>query len=128
MMTEIKALKKILNDTSDLELAVLVGSRADGTATADRDWDIAIRWQKHIQGLERHDLSEDLKQRINEEAGILKDKIDLIDMTTARLAMKAVIAEEGLVLLGEDTLAWHHFLVLTWGELEDFYWRKQHAA
>ncbi|HBA67482.1 MAG TPA: nucleotidyltransferase domain-containing protein [Methylococcaceae bacterium] len=127
-MTEIKALKKILNDTSDLELAVLVGSRADETATSNSDWDIAIRWKKHIQGLERHDCSESLKLRIAEETGIDRDKIDLIDMTTARLAMKALIAEEGLILLGEDTLAWHHFLTLTWGELEDFYWRKQHAA
>jgi hypothetical protein len=42
--------------------------------------------------------------------------------------MRAVIAEEGVVIKGEDTLAWSHYLTQTWGELEDYYWRKNHAA
>ena len=46
----------------------------------------------------------------------------------ARLALRALVAETGWVLHGADTLAWARFLHLTWAELEDFYWRKQHAA
>jgi hypothetical protein len=49
-------------------------------------------------------------------------------MTAARLAMRALIAEEGLILKVDDTLAWFHYLSQTWAELEDYYWRKQHAA
>jgi len=127
-MSKLEALRNLLQNIPDLELAVLVGSRATGTATHQSDWDIAIRWQKHINGLARLDHSENLKRQIADAVGIHQDQIDLIDMTAARLAMRALIAEEGIVLKGEDTLAWSHYLTQTWGELEDYYWRQQHAA
>ena len=116
-----------------LELAILVGSRAlntatQYTATQHSDWDIAIRWKKGINNLALLEQAEALKHKIAEAITIHPDQIDLIDITTARLAMRAVIAEEGVILKGEDTLAWSHFLTQTWAELEDYYWRKQHAA
>lgn len=121
-------LKNLLQTIPDLELAVLVGSRAHATATPQSDWDIAIRWKKHIQGLARLEHSETLKQQIADAIGVHKQLIDFIDISTARLAMRAVVAEEGIVLKGEDTLAWSHYLTQTWGELEDYYWRQNHAA
>ncbi len=69
-----------------------------------------------------------LRHKIAGATGIHPDKLDLIDIPTARLAMRAVIAEEGIALKGEDTLAWSHYLTRTWGELEDYYWRQNHAA
>jgi len=125
---KINALKNLLQKTTDLELAILVGSRALGTATQYSDWDIAIRWKKEINSLVCLEHSEALKQKIADTIGTHQDQIDLIYITTARLAMRAVIAEEGVMLKGDDTLAWSHFLTQTWGELEDYYWRKQHAA
>ena len=127
-MSKLETLKNVLQNISGLELAVLVGSRATGTANPQSDWDIAIRWEKHLNGLARLDHSENLKRRIADAVGIHQDQIDLIDMATARLAMRALIAEEGVILKGEDTLAWSHYLTQTWGELEDYYWRQQHAA
>lgn len=127
-MTRLDKLTRLLQTIPDLELAVLVGSRAYGSATDQSDWDIAVRWKKHINGWTRLENSEILKQQIADAIEIHKDQIDLIDMVSARLAMRAVIAEEGIVLKGEDTLAWSHYLVQTWGELEDYYWRKNHAA
>lgn len=127
-MNKIECLKNVLQTIPDLELAVLVGSRAQGTATHQSDWDIAIRWKKHIKGMENLEHSEILKQKIAETMEIHKDQIDLIDIATARLAMRAVIAEEGIILKGEETLAWSHYLTQTWGELEDYYWRKNNAA
>ena len=125
---KIDALKHLLQADPKLELAILVGSRALDAATHHSDWDIAVRWKKEISGLARLEYSEALKQKISDGITIHQDKIDLIDMTTARLAMRAVIAEEGVMLKGDDTLAWSHFLTQTWGELEDYYWRKHHAA
>ena len=136
---KIEALKHLLQAYPHLELAILVGSRTLNTATQDTvtqhntvtqhsDWDIAIRWKKGINNLALLEQAEALKQKIAEAITIHPDQIDLIDMTTARLAMRAVIAEEGVILKGEDTLAWSHFLTQTWAELEDYYWRKQHAA
>lgn len=52
----------------------------------------------------------------------------MIEIPVARLAMRALIAEEGIVLKGEDSLAWNHFLTQIWCEMEDFYWRKRNAA
>jgi uncharacterized protein len=125
---KIDALKHLLQAEPNLELAILVGSRSTDTATQHSDWDIAIRWKKEINGLMCLEFSAALKQKIADAIATHQEQIDLIDMTTARLAMRAVIAEEGLMLKGDDTLAWRHFLTQTWGELEDYYWRKQHAA
>ena len=127
-MTKYDALKHVLHTIPDLKLAVLIGSQADGTATSRSDWDIAVLWERHIMGLARLQAMEILKQTIADAIAIHKDKLDLIDIVSARLAMRAVIAEEGIVLKGEETLAWSHYLTHTWGELEDYYWRLSHAA
>ncbi|MDD5029500.1 MAG: hypothetical protein PHH58_08385 [Rhodoferax sp.] len=42
--------------------------------------------------------------------------------------MRASVAEEGVPLMGQHTLAWARYLQRTWRELEDFYWDKRHAA
>lgn len=127
-MTKLESLSQLLQTIPDLELAVLIGSQALGTATPHSDWDIAIRWKKQLNGLAQLEQLEILKQKIADTIEIHKDQIDLIDIPLARLAMRAVIAEEGVVLKGEDTLAWCHYLTHTWGELEDYYWRKSNAA
>ncbi len=127
-MDKIECLTNLLQTIPDLELAILVGSRARGTATQQSDWDIAVRWKKHIAGLASLERSEILKQQIADIMGIPKDQIDLIDLAAARLAMRAVVAEEGIILKGEDTLAWSHYLTQTWGEMEDYYWRQSNAA
>ncbi len=127
-MNKLDHLKRLLQTIPDLELAVLVGSRARGTANNHSDWDIAIQWEKHTNGWTILERSEILKQQIADAIKMHKDQIDLIDITTARLAMRAVVAEEGIILKGEDTLAWNHYLTRTWGELEDYYWRKNNAA
>ncbi len=154
-MLEFEALKRLLHTTPQLELAILVGSRAadfkaanlaipnfekptistpTATTTIKRvaneqsDWDIAIRWQKGLNDLSVLVQTETLRHEIAQAINSHADKIDLIDIKTARLAMRAVIAEEGILLKGEDSIKWYHFLTQTWAELEDYYWRKQHAA
>ncbi|MHB9019207.1 MAG: type VII toxin-antitoxin system MntA family adenylyltransferase antitoxin [Burkholderiales bacterium] len=127
-MDKIAALKNLLQTIPDLPLAVLIGSQAEGRATLRSDWDIAVLWERHITALERLQYMEILKQKITDVIAIHRDKIDLIDMVSARLTMRAVIAEEGIVLKGGETLVWIHFLTKTWGELEDYYWRLAHAA
>ncbi len=107
---------------------MLVGSRAAGTATDKSDWDIALRWKHDIHAADTIKLSEQIRHRIASALSVPVERIDIIDLATARLAMRALVAEEGVVLAGADSLAWHHFLTRTWAELEDFYWRKTHAA
>jgi predicted nucleotidyltransferase len=105
-----------------------VGSQANGTAIANSDWDIAIRWVKHISPLDQLALEAKLVQHIAQALSIHPDRVDLIQLGSAKLAMREVVANQGIPLKGEQTLAWFHFLTQTWAEVEDFYWRKNHAA
>lgn len=127
-MSQRDYLKKALQSVSGLELAVLIGSQANGTATAQSDWDIAVLWERSVSGLARLQHMESLKKILSDTLCIHREHIDLIDMACSRLAMRAVIVEEGIVLKGEESLAWSHYLIRTWGELEDFYWRLSHAS
>jgi predicted nucleotidyltransferase len=124
----VKRLTAVLQHYPEIELAVLVGSRARREAHATSDWDIAVRWLKNTPPLVKHQSATKLTLELAATLGVAPDLIDLIDLSVARLAMRAVVAEEGLALKGTDTPAWHHFLTLTWSEMEDFEWRSKHAA
>ena len=122
------ALSQILQAQPQLEFAVLVGSRATGTTHADSDWDIALQWKPQLDWLTVLSNTETLRRELADVLHLAPEVIDLIELRRANLAMRASVAEEGLPLVGQDTLAWAHFLQRTWRELEDFYWEKQHAA
>ena len=113
-----------------MELAVLIGSQVNGKALKESDWDIAIRWhrQPEVNIMTILAQTETLRRTIAQLLEVKEDKIDLIDLTTSRLTMRAVVVEEGLVLKGEETLAWHYFLQRTWRELEEYYWNQCYAA
>lgn len=71
---------------------------------------------------------ETLRRLVAKQLNQPETKIDLIDLLSAGLAMKAVVAKEGVVLRGEDSLAWNHFLQRTWRELETYYWNNNYAS
>ncbi|WP_298272086.1 nucleotidyltransferase family protein [Geobacter sp.] len=121
-------LKVALGGEPLLELAVLIGSRATGRPGPESDWDIAIQWERGVLPLERLGLTETLRRRLASLLGVTEAAIDLIDLPLARLAMRAVIAEEGIPLKGEDGLPWQHFLRRTWRDLEEYYWEQTYAA
>ena len=111
-------LRTLLAAEPDLEFAVLVGSRAAGTHTAASDWDIALQWRRDLDWMEQLGRTETLRRRLAEALAVPETAVDLIDAPRANLAMRAAIAEEGVVLAGEDHLPWQRFLRRTWRELE----------
>ena len=117
-----------LRDEPELDFAVLVGSRATDAAHVDSDWDIALHWSPLIDWFAVLGKTETLRHTLAHQLNIAPDAVDLIDLRRANLAMRASVAEEGLPLAGEDTLAWARFLQRTWRDLEDFYWDKQHSG
>ena len=119
---------RIFDALPELELAVLIGSRATETAHPESDWDIAIQWDRTMDFIHQLAATELLRRTVADNLGVTEQKIDLIDLPTARLTMRAVVAEEGYPLKGGDSLAWHHFLQRTWRELEEQYWEETYAA
>jgi predicted nucleotidyltransferase len=124
----LNALRNVLAATPGLAFAVLVGSRANNSARPDSDWDIALQWHIATPWMQMLGDQETLRRQIAETLGVPAERIDLIDLPRANLAMRANAAENGRVLKGEDTLEWAHFLTRTWRELEDFYWEQSHAS
>jgi predicted nucleotidyltransferase len=126
--SEFQGLQAILDAEQGLELAVLIGSRASRTACTDSDWDIAIRWVLGIGFMEKLARTEVLRRKLEIFLDTGERTVDLIDIPTARLAMRSVVAEEGVLLKGTDSLGWHHFLQRTWREMEEHYWEQTYAA
>ena len=124
----ISTIQQVLQAQAGLELAVLVGSRADGRAHSESDWDIAIQWKRGITMFDNLANTETLRRKLAAALGVGENLIDLIDLPRAGLTMRAMVAEEGVELKGEDSLAWNHFLGRVWRELEAYEWEKQHAA
>ncbi len=122
-------LRAALHGNTEVEIAVLVGSRRQGTARPNSDWDIACFFRRRSEdALQELQRVEHIRCQIAEVLGVIPEKIDLIDLSRARLAMKALVADDGLVLKGDDTSRWFRFLQQTWRELEDVEWEKTHAA
>ena len=121
-------LQNTFSTWGDLEFAVLVGSRAAGTECPGSDWDIAVYWRDGLPWMDRVSKTETLRRELAKALGENESRIDLIDLASTNLAMRATVAEEGLPLTGDQSPAWARFLRRTWRELEDFYWGKEHAA
>lgn len=123
-----QALTGPLAEQAGLAFAVLVGSRATGKAHEASDWDIALQWSPQIDWMTAVSRTETLRRTLAGALQVDESRVDLIDLRRANLAMRAAVAEDGLPLTGEDSMAWMHFLRRTWRDLEDFYWERRHAA
>lgn len=122
-------LKKQLEDYPGLELLVLIGSQAKGTANVHSDWDFALRWlEDSTDFMGNLARTEELRAQLAQWLKVSPERIDLVLLPDAGLTMRAAVAEEGVPLKGDDSLAWFHFLTRTWRELEDWYWENEHAA
>ena len=124
-MSLIEALARV----EGLDFAVLIGSRAREEARPDSDWDIAIQWKEgNTSALESLARNELIKHDLSQSLACEPDDIDIIDLKRANLTVRAVVAEEGIPLVGEDDLPWMRFLSRTWRDLEHWYLEKEYAA
>lgn len=124
----IQKLQSVLQKRAGLAFAVLVGSQVTGLTHAGSDWDIAIQWVPGQDGMDLLFETEQLRQDLRQALQVDEDKIDIIDLSTARLAMRELVCSQGLPLQINHELAWVRFLQNTWSQLEDHQWRQQHAA
>lgn len=125
----LETLSQFLHKQDSLEFAVLVGSRATGGATTNSDWDIALQWQHNtISYMSYLERMENMRRDIAKVLQVSLDQVDLIDVPSTKLAMRELLANHGLVLSGDESLPWIHFLHRTWRELEDHYWDELYVA
>ncbi len=115
-------LQRLFEEFTELELAILIGSRATGKYHPGSDWDFAIQWQRTDKPWGWLGDTENLRNQLARLLGVEDDAIDLVDLPTARLAIRDVTVNEGIPLKGDNTLAWRHFLQRTWRDMEDFKW------
>ena len=127
-MERFKNLVQLFGKNSQLELAILIGSRINNTETSASDWDIALQWQRDLDEMSKLAYTEQLRKQLFETLGIPGNKIDFINIPGAGLAMSENIANQGIVSKGENTLALSHFLTKTWRQLEEYCWDKLYAA
>lgn len=99
-----QTLAQLLRDEVAIEFAVLTGSRATNTAHADSDWDIALQWNTQLDWMTLLGKTKTLRRKMAETLGVALEKINLIELRRANLAMRAAVAESGLPLKGEGTL------------------------
>lgn len=124
----LERIREVCDRLPQLELAVLIGSRATGTDRPDSDWDIAIQWSREIDYFQQLAAVEQLRRTVAKSLDLPEGGIDLINLPSAQLAMRAVVAEEGIPLKGGDSLIWQRFLQRTWRELEEQYWEDIYAV
>lgn len=128
-MNEKPVLQRALGAVEGLDFAVLIGSRARDEAREDSDWDLAIQWACQPEDLlEIFARDESLRHRVATALDVADDRVDVVNVSRAGLAMRAAVAEEGIPVVGEDRLPWMHFLSRTWRELEYWEWERTHAA
>jgi len=125
--SQIIAIQQCIANTPDVLFAVLVGSRANNSQREHSDWDIAVLW-RHGPALDRIGKHETLRNVLARRLAVPDEKIDLIDLSSTRLTMQALVVEEGQLIWANDALAWAKYQVRVWRELEDYYWKKAHAA
>ena len=87
-----------------------------------------MQWQRDLDEMSKLAYTEQLRKQLSEMLGIPDNKIDFINIPSAGLAMSENIANQGIILKGENTLALSHFLTKTWRQLEEYYWDKLYAA
>jgi predicted nucleotidyltransferase len=125
----INRLQQALTGIDDLDFAVLIGSRATGQPRDESDWDIAVQWHDYrLPPLDIFRRDEVLRQMFAEALGVTTSLVDIVDLHRTGLAIRSVVAEEGIPLAGEDSLPWMRFLTRTWHELEYWHWEQGHAA
>lgn len=106
-----------------LSVLVLIGSRASGKAQKNSDWDFAFFFSEPDDFL-RLALTEQLRATLADLLACDTAIIDLVDIRAARLAMRDVIAHEGIIILTKDDHFWFQFLEQTKQELAS--WQQGH--
>ncbi len=94
----INSLGNVLFPPPEVIFALLIGSRSDGSAGIKSDWNVAVWILREISGLKRLSLLERLRMEMAHSLQVSAARIDVIDLAYAGIAMRAVVANDGILL------------------------------
>lgn len=95
-LAAIEKLRTVLAAYPDIVLALLFGSMAAGTATAESDLDLAVAASKPLSAIRRLALMDDLALAFGRP-------VDLVDLTTAGEPLRGQIISGGIKILGAES-------------------------
>ena len=107
-------------------LAIIFGSQVTSKARYDSDFDLALLIRQNNE-YKRLGIKETIRNDISKVLGISTEKVDIVDIANAGLAITSTIVSQGKVLKGEGTLELSHFYIRTWALEEDFNMRLNHG-
>ncbi len=120
-MPTLELLTERLKKQDEILFALLFGSRADGTARPDSDWDVAVYLDEDLDARQRFAIRRRLSVDL-EEFG----RVDVVVLNDAPpfLGHQAL---KGQRLFVRDRSAWVQYFVRTIGQSLDLqYWRDFH--
>ena len=85
-------------DRRDVAFAYLFGSRAHDTARSDSDLDVAVGVR---EGVDHATVKLDLLERLMALSGL--ERVDLVVLDRAPLALRFIVLKEGIALKGETS-------------------------
>jgi predicted nucleotidyltransferase len=85
-------------ETLDIKLIYLFGSRAQGVHLNSSDWDVAILCAEPIENVLRWELSQDMAERLNND-------VDLIDLLSCSTVLQKQVIDSGVMLYDANKYA-----------------------
>jgi predicted nucleotidyltransferase len=124
----LKTLQKVLDLRDDIAISLLFGSQARGDSHEQSDWDIAILFKNTSDGWDNLGRQEDIRHLLALALAINDDKVDIVDLHRGGLGINATVADEGIILTGQNSLALAIYYQRVWANLEDYYWNLEHVS
>jgi uncharacterized protein len=125
---ELERMVQVLADQPKVSFALLIGSRINSSARATSDWDVAVWIPRELPALARFEVLESVRCRLADVLCVSPVRVDVIDLAHAGLAMRAVAADEGVLLKQDSGSLYNRFLNRTWRETEEFNREARRAA
>ena len=111
-----------------VEVVWLYGSQANGTATKDSDYDLAVAFAApFLKGMQQRLRPESLAAEITDAFGLEPEKVSILDINIAPLPLAMSVVQKGKVILSKNTLreAKEENRITSMWELDHEYHRRQ---
>lgn len=107
-------IERICQSWPGVQLIYLFGSRANGSAQENSDWDIAILASMSLKNVERWQLAQALAAQLGQD-------VDLVDLRQASTVLQMQVIDGGQLVFGEqrDASRFEMTVISMYGRLQE---------